>query len=256
MKKLIGIAILLSSLALAIFILRENKPVAINTEAQTPFETLASIPETLPITTKIEAPAKDALPEKNITLQVSQQIAEEFLKKNPNGPDLLSGENFVNAIEPEKLVENLVSGKLGDEALADFNPVITATELNLIPAKDKEALRAYLEKFNAVIQDNAGGLNVDFSNPTAEDFDRIVRVGEKTIAAFYALPVPPPVINIHKEELRLLTIQRNIFRNISNYANDPLRAWVSIEMYQQNEKEFAELKQKIADFVKTNNLGV
>ncbi len=255
MKKIIGITLIVGSLIVAMSLLAPDKSITANTKSETAPKVIASLSESLPASTIPERMVTTTPPPSNITTQVGQQIAEEFLKKNPNGPDLLSGEKFVNTIEPEKLVEDLVAGKLGDEALADFNPIITAAELNLSTDKTPEAVRAYLETFNQVIQNNASGLSVDFNNPTADDFNRIAKVGEKTIAAFYAMPVPQTAINLHKEELRLLTIQRNIFRNIANYESDPLRAWVSIEMYRQNSKEFEDLKEKIANFVKANNLG-
>ncbi len=259
MKKYIAL-IFLSGAILGSFILLKpktlskniavNNPPAENSEKKVSFESIQTLASINGDSSGIETPEKNP----NITAEIGKKIAQEFLDKNPQGPETIDQQKVINTSDPENLALKLMDSKVSETALNLFNPVIKPESLKIDSLNDNKTLENYLREFKKLIQTNFVGLSVDFSNPTIADFENLTTRLNETIGGFYALRAPAPLFEMHREEIRLLTVQKNIFESLKNYETDPVLAMLAIEAFTKNDTDFLTLRSRLNDFVVSRKL--
>ena len=188
--------------------------------------------------------------------KISQRISEEIIKLNPDGPSLLDGQQRINALEPDKLVQKVLNSELGNINYPDLSPSIEIAALKIVKTSDKIVWENYLKNFRAILTNNFSSLKVNLKNPTAKDFEALVGAYEKTLAQFYSLNAPEILAEVHKEEIRLMTAQQNIFASLANYEQDPLKAFVAGKMIGGIQNQFAVLNKKVTEFISENSLKI
>ena len=159
---MLAILLLIGSATLAIFIVSEEKSVGIEAGSANLTVNQEFFPSLID-----EATEQTTSAEIN---RLSQKISEEIIKLNPEGPSLIDGQQQINALEPDKLVQKVLEAELGNINYPDLNPSIEATALKIVKTADKNSWSNYLKNFRAILTGNFSEVKVDFQKPTPEDF--------------------------------------------------------------------------------------
>ncbi|TSC89801.1 MAG: hypothetical protein G01um10143_291 [Parcubacteria group bacterium Gr01-1014_3] len=247
-QNILAILLLAGSATLAIFIVSEKNGAG----TETGIANLSANPQQLPSFIDMNEP-KATSAELN---KLSQKITEEIIKLNPEGPSVIGGQQQINALEPDKLAQKVLEAELGNINYPDLSPSIEAAALKIIKTSDKTVWGNYLKNFRSILTGNFSTLGIDFQKPNTEDFQKLVLAYEKTLDQFYSLNVPEVLSGIHQEEIKLLTIQKNIFTSLANYEDDPLKALVAGKMMPDIQNQLASLGQKITQFMSQNGLTI
>lgn len=243
-KKIFAVALIGGSLVLGFLIISDSRrPLVIETKKTEGFDALAPRTESAPLL-------------KNSTKEVAQEIAEELLRRNPEGPALLENGSGIKAIRPDEIVGKIFSDRLENLDLSEFNPQINGNALKIIKSSDKKLAENYFKNFRAILQNNFSKISADFSNPAAKDLRTLAAIYGKSIAAFYNLLVPEDLAGIHSEEIRLLSIQKAVFENLGNYEADPVKALVALQVLTETDRLFAALNKEMNGYILKNNLKI
>ncbi len=246
-KKIIALSLLGGSIAIGILIIRDSHP-------------KFSLPESN-LTAKSESPNDLAVSEPvnvavNTTSEIAKNIAEELIKKNPDGPvDLDSGKG-IGAVKPEELAGKVLSDQFSKLDLSDFNPQVNFSALRVVNSANKANSENYLKNFQAILKNNFAALDIDFGHPTSEDFKRLAGAYQKSVSEFYSLLVPQGLASIHSEQIRLMSVQKSIFNSLAGYEEDPMKALVAIQLSKEVDKKLADLKSQIAAYITKNGLKI
>ena len=164
-------------------------------------------------------PAQSPIPTNDynqISQEVSKAITAELAKANPDGPTVIDGQEGVVAVAPEKMAEKILEQGFQGVDLKDFDPDIRLSDLKIIQSTDKSLSENYLKNFRAILEKNFGAMNINLENPGAKDWRSLVDAYQKTIDQFYSLNVPVSLANLHQQQIKLITVQKNIFEAVSN----------------------------------------
>ncbi len=156
--------------------------------------------------------------------KLSAKISDEIMRLNPNGPSTADGQQQINAVEPNILAQKVLDSELGNINYPDLSPSIGIAALKIVKTADKTIWGNYLKNFRAILTGNFSNLKINFKTPTAKDFEILVGAYEKTLDQFYSLNAPETLADAHKEEIRLLTIQKislPVWRTMSKTRSRP-----------------------------------
>lgn len=196
--------------------------------------------------------------EDNLINQLAKDLAKTLTEKNPNGPEIINGEQWINAPRPEKIAADLIAEaalKFDPESL---KPTINNADLNISSDNSKKALINYLANFNQIIEDSAKKIPTSSLNTESlslKIISQLVDIYQENINQFYQLPVPSSALEIHKKEIRLLSAQKKIFEKMENYQENPLTAILALNELKNIAGQFINLEEELTDFIKNNNLN-
>ena len=229
---------------------RETAPhgdLADNSAIATPSPVIA-IPPSVILSGAKESPRVENLPTGNATEKIAKDLAREFVNQ----------ENLASQldIDPGKLATKILNNQLNNIDLSEFVPEIKLSELKIVRTNDKRVAENYLKNFQAILKNNFSKFDINFAKPTVEDFLALTKAYEGAISEFYKLVVPESLSEVHQQEIKLLTVQKNIFNNLSNYDKDPLKAFVSAQMAVEIDQQLADLQKTITIFISKNSLNI
>ena len=242
-KKIIALTLIGGSAIFAFLIFQENRPapIAIQPLAENKSEAL---------------PSELISNAKNATEEIAKNIAEEIIKQNPEGLLDTDAGKAINAMDPQRLADEVLSKQIAEMDLSDFSPEIKKSDLKIVNTSDSAVAENYLKNFQAILKNNFGRLGVDFSQPTAADFQKLAEAFQKSVAQFYNLVAPQSLASIHSEQIRLMSIQKSIFANLASYEKDPMKALVALQLSKEVDLKLNELKNQIIAYITKNGLKI
>lgn len=238
-RKIISFGLIIGALIFGALIIFDKKMVVVSkNEEQIPKSESANF-----LNKEVNKPANS-----NSTETISKNIAQQLAA--------LKNQTKIKAEKPEELANKIFSEQVTHFEFPDLNPEIKINDLKIVKSSDKKLAENYFKNRQAIIKNNLSILDLLLSNPSTEDFAKISKAYERTVSQFYNLIVPESLSANHREEIRLLTIQKNIFANLSNYGADPLKALVSAKLLPEVDHNLQNLAKLHSDFVKKNNLNI
>lgn len=162
----------------------------------------------------------------------------------------------IGSLDPAKLADEILNNNLKDFDLSRVIPEIDSKDIKITVSTDKTASANYFKNLAAISEKNLGSLKIDFSNPSLEDLLIYSKAYQKIVEQLYQLIVPQNLAYFHKEELRLLSARRNIFKNLADYQTDPILALASANILPTVDEQFQQLIRAEMDFIKNNNLEI
>ncbi len=185
-----------------------------------------------------------------VTNQVAQSIAQDILNRNPQGPQPsknLAGVSSITALDPKLVASKILEEDVQKATTAIFAGAPKSEEINQSSsASPAEYLKNRGEIIKAAQLRLAPYQGKKFTDATLTVMRDTIR---STLGAMNALQVPPSLISIHSEQVRLLKAQFAIFDNILNRDTDPVAASVSISLIQKVNEDLATLSRTIKAYI-------
>jgi hypothetical protein len=226
---------------------KTDLPLAVETEKAAPIQA-----ESLPLSRKPSL-AKAAYAG-SITETLSEEIAKTFNARNPSGPKTIGGIPRITALNPEIIAQGLLKENFSKIVAEQFSPSIDPRTLTIIEADTTASFAAYLHSLKNILDASAPQIQQTLQNPSPYALGTLVPVYDAILADIEKISTPRPLIKIQMEELRLLTIQRNIFAGMANYETDPTLAWAAAELLEPTAEEFSELNKHIESFMQMHKM--
>lgn len=187
---------------------------------------------------------------------VAQIIAQDIVEKNPEGPrsgdGLQPGEMSIATSKPEEVVEKILSAETGRVRKDLLSPVIDQEKFII---GSKETAASYLTARSGIIESGARTI-AGFKITTVDDkaIKNIISVSDTMIDQFYALPIPREMIDVHTEQIRLLTAERGLLASMVNREKDPVAAALAVSLIPENQKAMEAFQQKLVALLAKNGL--
>lgn len=200
---------------------------------------------------------QNAASEENLTELLAKQIGQRLVENNPMGPETIEDQEWLNVPEPENIAQDLLL-----EAAQKFNPEslkpdIKDGDLKISQDNSKEALANYILNFQKIVREAADKIPITlFSEElTLSGIIQLSDIYTETIGKFYKLTVPSSALQIHRKQIELLTVKRNIFEKIENYQEDSMTTILAVQELEKNDSEFNSLSEMLKNFIQKNNLN-
>ena len=188
--------------------------------------------------------------ENNLTQYFAQQLASQMtsLNPDPNTESLLrvSAQDILNNLSSKELNEiSSISSSIVPE-------LITEKDLKIIKTT-KQSVLDYLKQIEAALSKNKNEYeNTDtFENVLKTgDFSeirQIIKTYENNYQDIKTLAVPEDFSSLHIELLNILTLTKTSLENFSQLNNDPVKAYLGLEMYKQTYSLIPGFSQKLID---------
>ncbi len=190
----------------------------------------------------------------NLTELLAQKMEERIGEQNTSGFQTLDGKTLISAPDPKVLVEELIA-----EAEKNFDPEALRGKVDESRIKTSEDISAesiskYFNSFSQIMINATKDMPEYMSEPeklTISDYGKIRDAYASAVNNFYNLVAPESVLAFHKKEIELLTTKRNVFGVIANAEEDPMTAFLAVDMLLIIDQEFDKLKEDITSFLKT-----
>lgn len=229
--KAISLLLIVGSLSFAGLIIFQKNP-------DTIISSQNSIPKTENLPT--ENPANLENSDKNSTAEIAKELALELAKKNQTG---------AAPLKPDQLVNGFLDEKLANLDSATFKTEVKLESLKIVKNFDKKFAEDYFKNLQMILRNN-------LSESSIEDFGALAKLYQKAIGQLYSLNVPESLAGIHKRELEILTVQKNVFEILADYEKDPFKALVAAEVAKESYKDLSDLKAEMLNFIRKNNLNI
>lgn len=180
----------------------------------------------------IPAPADSQRQVINSTEKISQGIAEELGNlKAANSEE----------VDPEEIANKIFSNQIDDIDFSSLNPEIKIADLKIIKSADKKLATNYLKNLQVILKNALAGASISAPDKSADNFKKIASVYQNAAIQLYTLLVPENLAEMHREQIRLFVIQKNIFDNLAAYDRDPVLALVSAKLLPEIDRQFSVL---------------
>lgn len=242
-KKFIAFSLIIGSLVFAVLIFTSESPTSSITKIAEKISGEA-IPQ---ISTSLKP---------NSTEELAEKISQALGELNPEGPQTIQNEDWLNVPKPEEIVEKYVKEGIENFKYEELKPLVLMEKLKVIEDNSPLAVEAYLKNFQDILKRNFQNLNIDFSILSSSDFINLITAYDKAIEEFYGLATPKNLLTIHREEIQLLGAQKNIFIYLKNYEQDPLASLLALQANEQIDNELAALKETIGGLINKYNLKI
>lgn len=174
----------------------------------------------------------------------------------------LIGDN--GQIDPEqfnnKTFAAIIRNTLNDSALSSYQKPISNSEIAISQIDNKESVKKYLESMMPILEESQIGLNTvikQINSVTASPFDGYAFFQER-YEDLRSIPVPKSWLEIHRQILTLHLKMSDIsqFLNIDKINEDPLKAMVMINLFQDLTLDAQNIFSTIATRIKKENLKI
>ncbi|MDO8430020.1 MAG: hypothetical protein Q7S73_01470 [bacterium] len=196
---------------------------------------------------------------KNLTTLFTNKLAQTIVEANPNGPEILDGEPWLNTPDPDQISNDLITEAQKNFDPKSLRPIIQNSDLKISTDNSKAALINYLLAFNKIIDDAAGKFPPEiFTDPSSvntKTFEILANIYQSSFDEFKKIGVPSSVLAIHKKEMGLLGTSANIYKNIKNYQEDPMVAILATQELGGLQKEFTALSEELGIFIKKSGIN-
>lgn len=191
---------------------------------------------------------------KNLTDLLTKKLEERIGEQNINGFQSLDGKTLINAPDPKKLTEELLSEAEKNFDANALRGIVEESRLKISEDISKESISKYFESFSQIMIQANKNAPASMSEPekiTISDFGKIRDMYEAAANNFYGLATPKSALTIHKKEIELLLTKKNIYATMANAEEDPMTAFLAVDELLKIEQEFDKLKADIGIFLKT-----
>lgn len=196
----------------------------------------------------------------NLTELTVKEITDALAQKNPTGPEIIEGEKWLNAINPDEFAQELITKAAQNFNPDSLKPVIKNEDLKISDDNSKEALTSYFSDFNTIIKQAAGQMPresiTDSSKISLETVGQLINVYQLSLDNLKQIKAPSSLLSFHKKELELLGLNINIYKKIQNYQNDPLTTMLAAKELENTNLEFENLKNEVIDFIKKSGIVI
>ncbi|GEM_PF-4535338 len=191
----------------------------------------------------------------NATQDLAKQLAAEIIKRNPTGPGT-TGAQKLNLIKPTDAVDKFIAQGLASFDPAVFHPRVAITDLAIV-VDSPEAFQAYLHESQSILREKFAGIHFENLNDLSKmDFSSVLPAYRSAVDALLKLPVPQSLATLHQKEIELIKGQAKMMGFLSRYNDDPLQAYLALNVGGQLNDEFASLNKEIAIFAEEHNLAI
>jgi len=175
----------------------------------------------------------------NLTQKIGENVFNQIKNQNETNPDFFSSVPDINAISQKIIKDSLENNKFL------FTQPINETDLKISRDNSKETIIKYLAAINEIARSRMGNLNKNYLEVLSDvakknDFPLAGRFADinKNIANDYlGLTVPSNWIDIHKKLITHFKNSEIVFQAISDYSEDPINAYLAVQMIDQLETE-------------------
>ena len=190
-------------------------------------------------------------PVKNQTELLARSLAEEIVKHNKNGPEVINDATFITVPTEEAL------NRIIDERVAQFDPAslvaaVPDKDLKTVAGRNTAALQRYLDASLTSVRDTLQKITLPQNGFSEEDVKKLAEAYGEIVARLAALPVPEDLAQFHKQELELFLTQKNFLDAIVGYQEDPLGTIVVAKYgdfyIQQVERDLSKIQNELTEF--------
>ena len=190
----------------------------------------------------------------NLTELLAQKMEERIGEQNTSGFQTLDGKTLISAPDPKVLVEELIA-----EAEKNFDPEALRGKVDESRIKTSadisaESISRYFNSFSQIMIDASKNMPKYINEPeklTISDYGKIRDAYADAVNNFYNLVAPESVLVFHKTEIELLSTKKNVYGIIANAEEDPMTAFLAVDMLLIIDQEFDKLKEDITSFLQT-----
>lgn len=159
-----------------------------------------------------------------------------------------------------KTFASIARATMADAALSSFVTPLTDKDISITKDNSKKAVEEYLNKMMPIIEESQIGLNTiikQISSITTTPFDSYAFFQQR-YADLRSIPVPESWKEIHKQILSIHLRMSDIsqFLNVDKINEDPLKAMVTINLFQDLTLESQNVFAMIIGNIRKNNLTV
>lgn len=192
-----------------------------------------------------------------------QKIGEELTLTNNGELTALDDGGLAVKVPTSTSVNEWLAEQMEKFSADSLKPEIADGELVVNPDQSEAAILDYLDKMQAILLGNFSDLPpLNYSaggSPSADDLlrflDELLPRYDKTIAELRGLPVPQNVLAFHKEEIRLLAGQKEIYKTLRGYRADPLKALITAAANKKISEDFTVLQNNFLEFLENHNIS-
>ena len=137
--------------------------------------------------------------------------------------------------------------------LEGFNPQISERELKVSYDNSAEAVRKYAEQVSKAIPErpvNKKESQIFIEAMQTSNFaviDQYIEYFNQSIANMKKVAVPSDFLQIHKREIELFIASKQVYENIKEINNDPLKTVLALQENQRIKEEMMNLMQEFTD---------
>jgi hypothetical protein len=190
----------------------------------------------------------------NLTDKISDKLADQIIKDNPDGPLAEDEQITLTLKDPKTFIEQAV--KADGEEFSSEDLIYVVEKKNILPASvdDKTTQIAYITEVAGILNKN---IKTEFSTTAEKDgmLSALVAEREATIKALYKIAVPASLLDIHQDFLTILGTQRNIYTALIDYESDPLLALLAVKFESQVRADAELTIGKLNKFIESQNLN-
>ena len=206
------------------------------------------------------APIQSAGLSENLTDLLLEELGKTIVQKNPGGPETVGGLKQITAPNPETITQELLAQAAQKFNPESLKPTIKDSDLKIIKNNSEENITNYLLSLKKILSDSARDLPKNLYNNSDElsllTIQQLRNTYGGAILKIYNISVPEKALDIHKEEIALLSTKKNIFEKILAYETDPLTAIIAVNELKNTDAEFQKLSNRVAKFIKDYNLSI
>ncbi|MBI4085613.1 MAG: hypothetical protein HY432_03890 [Candidatus Liptonbacteria bacterium] len=198
---------------------------------------------------KADAGAESSSLSSNLTQNLASVFAEEMIANNSEGPqyDLDGNPSVINLPAEDKAAEMI------KQALSKTNiqvgKEISASEIKIKNSYEQQDIAAYLEAAGKILNGTALGVrSLDIANADSipENLNASQLIFESAYQKLKAVPVPLPLVGMHRAFLVFLSNQNEVFKIASDYQNDPMKTVLVLKAESKIiERDFKKLKDEV-----------
>ena len=184
----------------------------------------------------------------NNTEELAKKISEEIVALNPEGPQEIQGESWLNASEPKDLANKLFEEGIANFDIESLRPDVKVTNFKITP-NDPLATQEYLRNLKKIL---AGLANPPQNGtPSLADLNNLFLSYQKIIPELYQLKVPTDIALIHRQGGVALETQKNILEKLLRAEEDPVTAILAAQLLPIINDEVKDFEKKIEELTKS-----
>lgn len=209
------------------------------------------LPKSSGIETKTTAPSQNKL---NATEAFAAGIAKTLIQGNPNGPVPKDGSSFINALNPDIMVNTAISEAIDQIGYESFEVALPKLSITIVKTNSLSSLTTYfseLEKKLLQARDDIGTLG---ASPSQADFLKAALTVESLANSLKKITVPEPVSDLHLKLTSLLFTEVNIFKAIGNAETDPVRGIAALHLLPTVFTNIQTVQAKLVEAKKTSGI--
>jgi len=216
-----------------------------------------------------ELPGQDQINPRALPNNITQALAQELSKQITEGKmGLISDASDPLAINTSNRAVDAAIQEVISKAIQEFSlPNIPDEEIIISSDNSIIAIEKYAQKIVNAIDYWVKATSVDqnklyeaeneifyyaIKNNDFAEFHKYIKLYKELSKSIKQIPVPSDLKEIHKEQIGIFTILANIYQAIENIENDPLKASLALEQYENTIELTMQMIIKLSDYIDNN----